>query len=141
LKCIENSNIDFDIQAKLYWTRRLFPFTIDSIKNLIYTKKDQKKIYFSQTEEGWASSIIPGKEWHIFFGKLQNATCLEYIESQSSDTLLASYEFHFQSGRKSLLELKLMPKKGFVAFYKGTNRGQVLDKETVDSYFPELQSK
>jgi hypothetical protein len=140
LKCIEETNIDFQVKTSLYWTRRLFPFTIESIKTLVYTKNDHK-VYFSQTKEGWTSSIIPGLDWQLFFSEIQNASCLEYIKGKASGDLLASYEFDFQSGRKSLLELRLLPKKGFVAFYMGTTRGQILNKETVDKYFPVIHSK
>jgi hypothetical protein len=137
LKCVDGLNFVTILNKKAYWTRRLFPFTINSIKHIVY-RRDAKEIFFSNTEKGWESNIVPGQQWQNFFSKLHSAACVSYIEGKVNGSLKASYEIHFQSGRKSKIDLIFVEKKGLVAYYSGTNRGQVVSNETANAFFPKV---
>ena len=84
------------------------------------------------------SNIVPGQQWQNFVSKLHSAACVSYIEGKVNGSLKASYEIHFQSGRKSKIDLIFVEKKGLVAYYSGTNRGQVVSNETANAFFPKV---
>ena len=138
LKCVDDVDINTSIKLTEFWTKRVFPFTIDSLKLIIYKRAGQI-VHFSKNEDdSWSSNIVPGEEWKLIFSNLDNAACIKYTDQITGGQLMGSYEFHFQSGRKSLLELKMLDELGYIVIYKGTKRGQMIDKETFDHYFPRL---
>jgi hypothetical protein len=58
------------------------------------------------------------------------------VEARLPGEILASWEFEYESGEKSKLEL-FLTKKGYIAYYRGRNIGQIIDQKEVMDFFPE----
>jgi hypothetical protein len=118
-----------------YRTIRIFPFKPNATKVMTYMVHGQE-YKISKHENGWEINFQMDKRWENLIKKMYNAASKGFVEARLPGEILASWEFEYESGEKSKLEL-FLTKKGYIAYYRGRNIGQIIDQKEVMDFFPE----
>lgn len=118
-----------------YRTIRIFPFKPNATKVMTY-RVHGKEYKIAKQDKGWEINFQMNKTWENLIQKMYNAASKGFVESRLPGEVLASWEFEYESGEKSKLEL-FLTQKGYVAYYRGRDIGQILDQREVTEFFPE----
>lgn len=118
-----------------YRTIRIFPFKPNATKSMTY-RVHGKEYKIAKHEKGWEINFEMDKTWENLIKKMYNAASKGFVEGRLPGEILASWEFEYESGEKSKLEL-FLTEKGYAAYYRGRDIGQLIDQREVMEFFPE----
>ena len=118
-------------------SRRLWPFELDAVQKMIYRQSGKERVW-QKTDQGWSSTGSAIEVWKIFFKNWNDMGVQSFVEHLPPNTTkMAEWEFFFDSGDKSMLELFKSEFGEWMVAYRGRELAMVIAEDTLREAFPE----
>ena len=134
----KNISLDSGLNAANYRALNIFPFAKTAVASMTYSIKGVSYV-FKKHEKGWEINFPMTKTWGDLIKNMYNTSCMGFIEGKRKADVLASWEFAFESGAKSLAELFLV-EEGYVVYYRGRDIGLLIGTNELVQNFPGVVS-
>ena len=138
LKAEQQVDLTWSNKVEDWRSRRLWPFELDAVQKMIYRQAKSERVWL-KNDKGWTSTGNSLEDvWKTYFKNWDNLGCTSFLEPPPKNLpVLASWEFFFDSGSKSLLELFRSELGEWFVVYRSRELGMVLNEDTLRQAFPE----